>query len=168
MYITYYLLIMDILNFLYLKKQQLIKTVANDPATDLLILGAEVPFTKRGDGYETYALSLADAVPSVYNKANITQITSDSTGVTVNANTGVITTVALTTAAQAKTIFTVTNSVVTVDSLISVSAIYDEAATGIPVVSISDVANGSFKVIIANAHGTDALNALAKVVFTIN
>lgn len=161
-------IIMDILNFLYLKKQNLIKTVANDPSTDLLILGAEVPFTKKGDGYETYALSLLDAVPSVYNKANVTQITSETTGVTVNANTGVITTFALTTAAQAKTVFTVTNSVVTTDSLISVSLIYDEAAAGIPVVSVSDVANGSFKIIIANADATLALDDLAKIVFTIN
>lgn len=159
---------MDILNFLYLKRQNLIKTVANDPSTDLLILGAEVPFTKKGDGYETYALSLADAIPSVYNKANVTQITSAATGVTVNANTGAITTVSLTTAAQAKTIFTVTNSVITTNSLITVSAVYDEAATGIPVVSVSDISNGSFKIIIANAHGTNALNALVKIVFTIN
>ena len=53
---------MDILNWLYLRKQQLIKTEANNAATDIVILGAEVPFTQRGDGYQSYAMSLANAV----------------------------------------------------------------------------------------------------------
>lgn len=53
---------MDILNWLYLKTAGLVKTKANDPATDLVTLGAEVPFTTRGDGYQTYAMTLADAV----------------------------------------------------------------------------------------------------------
>ncbi len=51
---------MDILNFLFLKKQDLIRTEANDAATDLLILGANVPQSKRDDQYQTYALPLAD------------------------------------------------------------------------------------------------------------
>jgi hypothetical protein len=55
---------MTILNWLYWKKQQLIKTVANDPKTDLIVLGAEVPFTKRDDGYQDYAMSLKDATQS--------------------------------------------------------------------------------------------------------
>lgn len=55
---------MTILNWLYWKKQQLIKTVANDPKTDLIVLGAEVPFTKRDDGYQDYAMSLSDATQS--------------------------------------------------------------------------------------------------------
>jgi hypothetical protein len=53
---------MTILNWLYWKKQQLIKTKANNAKTDLVALGAEVPFTKRDDGYQDYAMSLADAV----------------------------------------------------------------------------------------------------------
>jgi hypothetical protein len=53
---------MDILNWLYLKTQGLVRTQANDAATDLVALGAEVPFTTRGDGYQTYSMTLADAV----------------------------------------------------------------------------------------------------------
>lgn len=53
---------MTILNWLFWKKQQLIKTEANNAKTDLVVLGAEVPFTKRDDGYQDYAMSLADAV----------------------------------------------------------------------------------------------------------
>jgi hypothetical protein len=53
---------MDILNWLYLNSQQLIKKTANNAKTDLVVLGAEVPFTKRDDGYQDYAMTLADAV----------------------------------------------------------------------------------------------------------
>lgn len=53
---------MDILNWLYLKTQGLVRTQANDAKTDLITLGAEVPFTTRGDGYQAYAMPLADAV----------------------------------------------------------------------------------------------------------
>jgi hypothetical protein len=51
---------MTILNWLYWKKEQLIKTTVNNPATDLLVLGAEVPFTTRGDGYQDYAMTVQD------------------------------------------------------------------------------------------------------------
>jgi len=50
---------MDILNWLYLKKQQLIRTVANNIETDVLPVGADVSFQKRGDKYQTYGLTLA-------------------------------------------------------------------------------------------------------------
>ena len=55
---------MDILNWLYLKKQQLIKTKANDADTDIIALGANVGFNKRDDQYQTYAMTLADATQS--------------------------------------------------------------------------------------------------------
>jgi hypothetical protein len=55
---------MDILNWLYIKRQQLIKTTANNAQTDLIVLGATVPFTTRDDGYQSYAMPLADAVQS--------------------------------------------------------------------------------------------------------
>jgi hypothetical protein len=55
---------MTILNWLYWKKQQLIKTKANNAETDLIVLGAEVPFTTRDDGYQDYAMPLKNAVQS--------------------------------------------------------------------------------------------------------
>lgn len=51
---------MDILNWIYLKTQGLIKTTPNNPNTDLVALGAEVPFTTRDDGYQTYAMTIKD------------------------------------------------------------------------------------------------------------
>jgi hypothetical protein len=53
---------MDILNFLNLRTQRLVKTTANNPETDLIVLGADVGFQKRDDRYQTYAMPLADAV----------------------------------------------------------------------------------------------------------
>ena len=51
---------MDILNWLYLRKEQLIRTTANNPETDLVALGADATFAKRDDRYKTYAMPLKD------------------------------------------------------------------------------------------------------------
>jgi hypothetical protein len=83
---------MDILNWLYLKKQQLIKKEANNPQTDLIVLGAEVPFTERGDGYQNYAMTLANGVQSG-NQGNTAHYELDMTvtnTVTVNTTRGII------------------------------------------------------------------------------
>jgi hypothetical protein len=55
---------MDILNWLYVKTQGLVRTEANNAKTDLIALGANVGFQKRDDQYLTYAMPLADAVAS--------------------------------------------------------------------------------------------------------
>ena len=93
-------------------------------------------------------------------------MTSITTAVTLNAFNGVITTVSSTLAANAKTFFTVNNSNVTTTSRIIVSAQYDEAATGIVVLGVSDIAAGSFKVVISNG-GNAALNNVVKVHFMV-
>jgi len=53
---------MDILNWLYMKTQGLVRTEANNPETDLVALGANVGFQKRDDQYQTYAMPLKDLV----------------------------------------------------------------------------------------------------------
>jgi hypothetical protein len=83
---------MTILNWLYWKKQQLIRTEANNAETDLIVLGAEVPFTTRDDGYQDYAMTLKDAVQSGC-KANtkhyeLNRAVTDV--VTVNTTRGII------------------------------------------------------------------------------
>jgi hypothetical protein len=83
---------MDILNWLYIKRQQLIKTTANNAQTDLIVLGAEVPFTTRDDGYQSYAMPLADAVQSG-NAGNTKHYELDITAtsvVTVDTPRGII------------------------------------------------------------------------------
>lgn len=51
---------MDILNWLYLRKEQLIRKTANNPETDLVAVGADVTFAKRDDKYKTYAMPIKD------------------------------------------------------------------------------------------------------------
>jgi hypothetical protein len=83
---------MDILNWLYLRKQQLIRTEANDASTDLLVLGADVPFTTRGDGYQSYAMPLANAIQSgnVGNTKHYTLDLPTTNVVTVDTPRGII------------------------------------------------------------------------------
>jgi len=50
---------MDILNWLYLRTNKLIRTTANSPK-DLVALGADATFAKRDDKYLTYAMSIED------------------------------------------------------------------------------------------------------------
>jgi len=51
---------MDILNWLYLRKEQLIRKTANNADTDLIAVGADVTFAKRDDRYKTYAMPIKD------------------------------------------------------------------------------------------------------------
>lgn len=95
----------------------------------------------------------------------VTQITSASTGVTLNKVCGQITTVALTTAAAAEEVFTVTNSNVVATDVIVVSTTY--AGAGTIMVAVKAVAAGSFDVVIANLHAANALNALAVINFAV-
>lgn len=51
---------MDILNWLYLRTNKLIRTTPSNPQTDLVAIGGDVTFAKRGDQYLTYAMTIAD------------------------------------------------------------------------------------------------------------
>jgi len=154
---------MDILNFIsWIKAGNYRATLPTD-VTNLLAIGAKDP--SRDDGYLSLAVNAAP-LQSLYDTANVTQITSITTAVTVNALNGIITTVSSTLAANLKTFFTVTNPNVLAGSKILVSVQYDEAATGIPVVGVSDIAAGSFKVVLSNG-GSAALNNVVKVHYLI-
>jgi hypothetical protein len=59
--------IMDILNWLYLRTNRLIKTTVNNPK-DLVVLGADVTFAKRDDKYQTYAMTVSD----LFNSTDVT------------------------------------------------------------------------------------------------
>lgn len=155
---------MDILNFIsWIKAGNYRATLPTD-VTNLIAVGAKDP--SRDDGYLALAVNAAP-LQSLYDTANVTQGTSITTAVTVDALNGVITTVSSTLAANARTSFTVNNSLVTTASRILVSVEYDEAATGIPVVGVADIAAGSFKVVLSNGAGVDALNNIVKVHFLI-
>lgn len=95
----------------------------------------------------------------------VTQITDATTGVTLNKVCGQITTVALTTAAAAEEVFTVTNSTVAATDCIALGTTY--AGAGVPVVFVTAVAAGSFKINISNVHAANALNALMVINFAV-
>lgn len=103
-------------------------------------------------------------------KANVTQATSITTGVTANGSAGIITTVSSTLAADATAEFTVTNSAVAATSVVLVS-IADYAGTygtnGIPVVNVDSIAAGSFKVDLSNVHSTNALSGVVKISYLV-
>lgn len=97
--------------------------------------------------------------------ANVTQSSSITSGVTVNAEAGVITTVSSTLAADASAVFVVTNSKVLATSKVLVSVQY--AGNGIAYATISAVADGSFSVKLYNVHSSAALNAAVAVHFSV-
>lgn len=88
---------MDILNWLHIKKQQLIRTTLDSPQ-DLLVLGADVSYQKRGDKYQSYAMPAEDfglaigVNPQFIRTADGTTVTGNtiatkSTSVLIPANT---------------------------------------------------------------------------------
>ena len=155
---------MDILNFISWIKAGNYRTTLPTDVTNLIAVGAKDP--NRDDSYLALAVNAAP-LQTLYRTANVTQLTSITTAVTVDALNGVITTVSSTLAANARTSFTVNNDLVVAGSRILVSVQYDEAATGIPVVGVADIAAGSFKVVLSNGAGVDALNNVVKVHFLI-
>ena len=128
-----------------------------------------------GQSLEDYVVQLLKS-PSccakyvTLSKSTVTQATSIVTGVTINSPSGVITTVALTTAANAAELpFTVSNSYVKADSIVLANIVdYDPttATNDLPLVYIDDIANGSFKVVVGNG-GSGVLDAAVKIAFAI-
>ena len=101
-------------------------------------------------------------------QVSVTQGTNITTGVTVNATKGVITTVSLTTAASTVAgPFVVTNSKVTTSSIVQATVEYATGKTGFPVCLIEAVAAGSFNVRLLNASTGAALNDVVKIHFDV-
>lgn len=119
------------------------------------------------------ALTVSESVGArsfTANKGYVTQITSITTAVTLNAACGVITTFAASAAANATQAFTVNNSYVTTGSTVLVSVLSYAgtfSTNGIPVVNVDTVAAGSFQINISNAHGTNALNGALGIGFIV-
>jgi hypothetical protein len=155
---------MDILNWLYLKKKKLIKTSVNNSATDLVVLGANVTFAVRGDKYQSYAMTPATFAPMLYDKGAVTQGTSNSTGVTLNTHTGIITLFG-TIAGSGNAVFTVADTPVTATSKIFLQLQHTGGVTAIPSVSVTNIAAGTFTVQIVNS-GAGSITA-PKLHFTI-
>lgn len=83
---------MDILNWLYIKTANLIRTEANNADEDLVAIGGKVPFTTRDDGYQTYGLTVKDlsVAGDVANTAFYTLNYNSGPAITVTTQKGVI------------------------------------------------------------------------------
>ena len=156
---------MDILNFIsWIKAGNYRATLPTD-TQNLLAVGAKDP--SRDDGYLSLAVNAAP-LQSLYDTANVTQITSITTAVTVNALNGIITTVFTGLAADTVTGFTVNNPNVVAGSKILLSVQYDDANSyGIPVASVNNIIAGSFKLVLSNSSSLDALNNVVKIHYLI-
>lgn len=96
----------------------------------------------------------------------VTQLTSRSTGVTLNKATGVITTDDASLAAAGEVTFVVTNSKVKATDVVAIS-LQDAGATGTVQAYVSDVADGSFSVTLANLHASTAATNAAVINFAV-
>lgn len=56
---------MDILNWVYLLKNKLVKKEVQDPKQDLVILGNNVSYVKRGDKYQSYGMTVEDFAKAI-------------------------------------------------------------------------------------------------------
>lgn len=88
-------------------------------------------------------------------QGSVTQITSITTGVTLNAISGAITTVIQTVAAGAEADFVVTNNKVVATDIV-VACIKTHTSAGTFLVSVAAVAAGSFTLRLTNLHATAA------------
>ena len=96
----------------------------------------------------------------------VTQITSRSTGVTVNAICGTITTDATSLAAGAEATFTVTNSSVDIGDVVVVS-LRSGATTGTSIPVVTAVAAGSFDITLTNLHAATADTGASVINFAV-
>lgn len=109
---------------------------------------------------------ISEMITALTDKGTVTQLTSISTGVTLNTQSGVITTVALTTAADTDAgSFTVTNSKCFSNSVVVVTVV--NSGAGAPIATVTSTSDGSFIVKLRNVHSATALNSVLKINFTI-
>jgi len=97
--------------------------------------------------------------------STVTQATNRSTGVTINAPSGQITTDSTSLAAAAEATFVVTNSYVTAKSVPIVALASGAAAT--TQVFVSAVAAGSFSITVANLHAATAETGALVINFAV-
>jgi hypothetical protein len=103
-------------------------------------------------GYTTGSSSIA--------VSSVTQLTSKSTGVTINAAAGQIVTNNAALAAGAEVAFVVTNSAVSAYDIPVIALASGAATAGTYLLSVATVANGSFTVVISNASAGSLSEAL--------
>lgn len=159
---------MDILNWLYLAKNKFVRTAVSS-TKDLMIFGAKVGTSKRGDLYQNYTVPISGIVPLVYNTGTVTQLTSLGTEVTLNTYSGVVKTFYDVTnfiPAGSAVSFRVYNSNVTTASIIHVT-LQDGLQIGeLLFATLGRVYNGFFDIVLNNASLNDT-NGFVNVHFSV-
>lgn len=118
------------------------------------------------DGDTTLDITAVDGTLTMSDGGTVTQATSITTGVTLNTNSGQITTVSSTLAAGSNATFVVTNSnCAAIDTPIVTLGVY--AGAGTPVVNCVRSAAGSFSVLIQNIHASSALDDTLTINFNL-
>ena len=146
-----------------------IDQIATSAATGASVLQNNFELSSKIASLATNVSQGLSTVPAS-SISTVTQETSITTGVTINALAGVITTVTATTGAANKSVFTVTNSNVTASSVLS-AVVHNYSGTyatnGFPNVTISNVTSGAFDIVISNYHASNALNGILKIGFAV-
>lgn len=92
--------------------------------------------------------------------------TATAGAATLNKMAGVITSEALTTAAGATYVLTLTNSVIAAADMVFAS-VDDNGSTGTPAITTVALAAGSVVITVQNIHATVAFNAAIKISFMV-
>jgi hypothetical protein len=104
-------------------------------------------------------------------KANITQATSITSGVTCHGNSGIISTINTTLAAGAKTSFAVTNSRVAASSVVLANIVGYSGNAGCPLVRVEGITAGSYSISLTNMFDAStsgsALNGVVKIGYIV-
>ena len=153
---------MDILNFISWVKKG-VRYVTTVPTDTGVLLPLAAKDATRDDEWLTLALN-ADGLKPLYNKGTVTQLTSITTGVTLNTPSGVITTVSSTLGSLLQATFTVTNSIVKPGSVIILSTEYN--GTGHGDAGVQSIGTGTFNITVAN-QSLVALNSVIKIHYMI-
>ena len=125
------------------------------------------PGVYRKQGGNELVISSAGQL-TTEGQGTVTQITSITTGVTLNAIAGIITTVSQTLAAAAEAEIVVTNNKVAVGDVVVVNVADIAGGAGGPFqATVTAVAAGSFTVAIANTHSATAGNSVLKINFLV-
>lgn len=97
---------------------------------------------------------------------SVTQITSASTGVTIDKAAGVITTVVQNIAAAGEVQFTVTNNKVKATDTVNLS-IRSGSTGGTTIANVTAVADGSFQITLTNLHAATAETGTLLINFVV-
>jgi hypothetical protein len=100
------------------------------------------------------------------DRATVTQATSATTAVTINANAGSITTVTQNIAAAGEVQFTVNNSKVEAGAAVVV-AVASGSTGGTTVANVTAVAAGSFQITLTNLHASTAETGAPVINFAV-